>query len=85
MFNIKNKLIKNEVVKELESNYDHLKECVKYKEIYEDNLQIELRACEVQQDLETIQELKRDIIRSENIIDELKLNIQACLELLLKL
>lgn len=85
MFNIKNKLIKSEVVKELESNYDYLKECVKYKETCEYNLQIELRPCEVQQDLETIQELKRDIIRTENIIDELKLNIQACLELLLKL
>ena len=32
-----------------------------------------------------INDLKRDLIRTENVIDELKLNIQACLEALLKL
>ena len=85
MFNIKNKLIKSEVVKELESNYDCLKECVKYKEVCEYDLQIELRPCEDEQDKETIQQLKRDILRVENTIDDLKLNIKACLEVLLKL
>ena len=85
MFNIKNKLIKSEVVKELESNYCYLKECVRYKEICEDNLRVEIRTCEDEQDKENIQELKRDILRVENTIDDLKLNIKACLEVLLKL
>ena len=85
MFNIKNKLIKSEVVKELESNYCYLKECVRYKEICEDNLRVEIRTCENEQDKENIQELKRDILRVENTIDDLKLNIKACLEVLLKL
>ena len=85
MFNIKNKLIKSEVVKELESNYDYLKECVKYKEVCEYDLQIELRPCEDEQDKETIQQLKRDILRVENTIDDLKLNIKACLEVLTNL
>lgn len=85
MFNIKNKLIKSEVVKELESSYDYLKDCVRYKEVCEDNLQIEIRTCEDEQDKETIQQLKRDILRVENTIDDLKLNIKACLEVLLKL
>ena len=85
MFNIKNKLIKSEVVKELESNYFYLKECVRYKEICEDNLRVELRTCEDDEDKETIQDLKRDILRVENTIDDLKLNIKACLEVLTNL
>ena len=85
MFNIKNKLIKGEVVKELEYNYSYLKECVRHKEICEDNLRVEIRTCEDDQDNETIQDLKRDILRVENTIDDLKLNIKACLEVLTNL
>ena len=85
MFNIKNKLIKGEVVKELEYNYCYLKECVRYKEICEDNLRVEIRTCEDDEDNETIQDLKRDILRVENTIDDLKLNIKACLEVLTNL
>ena len=85
MFNIKNKLIKSEVVKELESNYCYLKECVRYKKICEDNLIVELRTSEYGEDKETVQDLKRDILRVENTIDDLKLNIKACLEVLTNL
>ena len=84
MFNIKNKLIRKEIVSELESNYEYLKECVRYKEVIENDLVNEIKTCEYQEDKELISELKLDLVRVENTIDDLKLEIQACLELLLK-
>ena len=84
MFNIKNKLIRKEIVSELESNYDYLKECVRYKEVIENDLENEIKTCEYKEDKELISELKLDLVRVENTIDDLKLEIQACLELLLK-
>ena len=80
MFNIKNKLIRKEIVSELESNYEYLKDCVRYKEVIEN----EIKTCEYKEDKELISELKLDLVRVENTIDALKLEIQACLELLLK-
>ena len=84
MLNIKNKLIRKEIVSELESNYEYLKECVRYKEVIENDLENEIKTCEYQEDKELISELKLDLARVENTIDDLKLEIQACLELLLK-
>ena len=84
MFNIKNKLIRKEIVSELESNYEYLKDCVRYKEVIENDLVNEIKTCEYQEDKEIISELKLDLVRVENTIDDLKLEIQACLELLLK-
>ena len=84
MFNIKNKLIRKEIVSELESNYDYLKDCVRYKEVIENDLENEIKTCEYKEDKELISELKLDLARVENTIDDLKLEIQACLELLLK-
>ena len=84
MFNIKNKLIRKEIVSELESNYEYLKECVRYKEVIENDLENEIKTCEDKEDKELISELKLDLVRVENTIDDLKLEIQACLELLLK-
>jgi len=84
MLNIKNKLIRKEIVSELESNYEYLKECVRYKEVIENDLENEIKTCEYQEDKEIISELKLDLVRVENTIDDLKLEIQACLELLLK-
>ena len=84
MLNIKNKLIRKEIVSELESNYEYLKECVRYKEVIENDLVNEIKTCEYQEDKELISELKLDLVRVENTIDDLKLEIQACLELLLK-
>ena len=81
MLNIKNKLIRKEIVSELESNYEYLKDCVRYKEVIENDLENEIKTCE---DKEIISELKLDLVRVENTIDDLKLEIQACLELLLK-
>ena len=59
-----------EIVSELESKYDYLKDCVRYKEVIENDLEIEIKTCEDKEDKE--------------LISELKLEIQACLELLLK-
>ena len=84
MFNIKNKLIRKEIVSELESNYEYLKDCVRYKEVIENDLENEIKTCEDKEDKELIIELKLDLARVENTIDDLKLEIQACLELLLK-
>ena len=84
MLNIKNKLIRKEIVSELESNYEYLKDCVRYKEVIENDLVNEIKTCEYQEDKEIISELKLDLVRVENTIDDLKLEIQACLELLLK-
>ena len=84
MLNIKNKLIRKEIVSELESNYEYLKDCVRYKEVIENDLVNEIKTCEYQEDKELISELKLDLVRVENTIDDLKLEIQACLELLLK-
>ena len=84
MLNIKNKLIRKEIVSELESNYEYLKECVRYKEVIENDLENEIKTCEYQEDKEIISELKLDLVRVENTIDDLKLEIKACLELLLK-
>ena len=84
MLNIKNKLIRKEIVSELESNYEYLKECVRYKEVIENDLENEIKTCEDKEDKELISELKLDLVRVENTIDDLKLEIQACLELLLK-
>ena len=84
MFNLKNKLIRKEIVSELESNYEYLKDCVRYKEVIENDLENEIRTCEDKEDKELISELKLDLVRVENTIDDLKLEIQACLELLLK-
>ena len=84
MFNIKNKLIRKEIVSELESNYEYLKDCVRYKEVIENDLVNEIKTCEYQEDKEIISELKLDLARVENTIDDLKLEIKACLELLLK-
>ena len=84
MFNLKNKLIRKEIVSELESNYEYLKDCVRYKEVIENDLVNEIKTCEYQEDKELISELKLDLVRIENTIDDLKLEIQACLELLLK-
>ena len=84
MLNIKNKLIRKEIVSELESNYEYLKDCVRYKEVIENDLENEIKTCEYQEDKEIISELKLDLVRVENTIDDLKLEIQACLELLLK-
>ena len=84
MFNIKNKIIRKEIVNELESNYEYLKDCVRYKEVIENDLENEIKTCEYQEDKELISELKLDLVRVENTIDDLKLEIQACLELLLK-
>ena len=84
MLNIKNKLIRKEIVSELESNYEYLKVCVRYKEVIENDLVNEIKTCEYQEDKELISELKLDLARVENTIDDLKLEIQACLELLLK-
>ena len=84
MLNIKNKLIRKEIVSELESNYDYLKDCVRYKEVIENDLENEIKTCEDKEDKELISELKLDLARVENTIDDLKLEIQACLELLLK-
>ena len=84
MLNIKNKLIRKEIVSELESNYEYLKDCVRYKEVIENDLVNEIKTCEYQEDKELISELKLDLARVENTIDDLKLEIQACLELLLK-
>ena len=70
MLNIKNKIIRKEIVNELESNYEYLKECIRYKEVVENDLENEIKTCEYQEDKE--------------LISELKLEIQACLELLLK-
>ena len=81
MFNIKNKIIRKEIVIELESKYDYLKDCVRYKEVIENDLENEIKTYE---DKELISELKLDLARVENTIDDLKLEIQACLELLLK-
>ena len=84
MLNIKNKLIRKEIVSELESNYEYLKECVRYKEVIENDLENEIKTCEYKEDKEIISELKLDLVRVENTIDDLKLEIKACLELLLK-
>ena len=84
MFNLKNKLIRKEIVSELESNYEYLKDCVRYKEVIENDLEIEIKTYEDKEDKEFISELKLDLVRVENTIDDLKLEIQACLELLLK-
>ena len=84
MLNIKNKLIRKEIVSELESNYEYLKECVRYKEVIENDLVNEIKTCEYKEDKELISELKLDLVRVENTIDDLKLEIKACLELLLK-
>ena len=84
MLNIKNKLIRKEIVSELESNYEYLKECVRYKEVIENDLENEIKTCEDKEDKELISELKLDLVRVENTIDDLKLEIKACLELLLK-
>ena len=84
MINIKNKLIRKEIVSELESNYDYLKDCVRYKEVIENDLENEIKTCEDKEDKELINDLKLDLVRVENTIDDLKLEIQACLELLLK-
>ena len=84
MLNIKNKLIRKEIVSELESNYEYLKVCVRYKEVIENDLVNEIKTCEYQEDKELISELKLDLARVENTIDDLKLEIKACLELLLK-
>jgi len=84
MLNIKNKIIRKEIVSELESNYEYLKECVRYKEVIENDLVNEIKTCEYQEDKELISELKLDLARVENTIDDLKLEIHACLELLLK-
>ena len=84
MFNLKNKIIRKEIVSELESNYEYLKDCVRYKEVIENDLVNEIKTCEYQEDKELISELKLDLARVENTIDDLKLEIQACLELLLK-
>ena len=84
MLNIKNKLIRKEIVSELESNYEYLKDCVRYKEVIENDLENEIKTCEDKEDKEIISELKLDLVRVENTIDDLKLEIQACLELLLK-
>ena len=84
MLNIKNKLIRKEIVSELESNYEYLKECVRYKEVIENDLENEIKTCEDKEDKEIISELKLDLVRVENTIDDLKLEIKACLELLLK-
>ena len=84
MLNIKNKLIRKEIVSELESNYEYLKDCVRYKEVIENDLVNEIKTCEDKDDKELISELKLDLVRVENTIDDLKLEIQACLELLLK-
>lgn len=84
MLNIKNKLIRKEIVSELESNYEYLKDCVRYKELIENDLENEIKTCEDKEDKEVISELKLDLARLENTIDDLKLEIQACLELLLK-
>ena len=84
MFNIKNKIIRKEIVIELESNYEYLKDCVRYKEVIENDLENEIKTCEDKEDKELISELKLDLVRVENTIDDLKLEIQACLELLLK-
>ena len=84
MLNIKNKLIRKEIVSELESNYDYLKECVRYKEVIENDLENEIKTYEYKEDKELISELKLDLARVENTIDDLKLETQACLELLLK-
>ena len=84
MFNLKNKIIRKEIVSELESNYEYLKDCVRYKEVIENDLENEIKTCEDKEDKELISELKLDLVRVENTIDDLKLEIQACLELLLK-
>lgn len=84
MLNIKNKLIRKEIVSELESNYEYLKDCVRYKEVIENDLVNEIKTCEYQEDKELINDLKLDLARVENTIDDLKLEIQTCLELLLK-
>ena len=84
MLNIKNKIIRKEIVSELESNYEYLKECVRYKEVIENDLVNEIKTCEDKEDKELISELKLDLARVENTIDDLKLEIKACLELLLK-
>ena len=84
MLNIKNKLIRKEIVSELESNYEYLKDCVRYKEVIENDLENEIKTCEDKEDKELINDLKLDLARVENTIDDLKLEIQACLELLLK-
>ena len=84
MLNIKNKLIRKEIVSELESNYEYLKDCVRYKEVIENDLENEIPTCEDKEDKEIISELKLDLVRVENTIDDLKLEIKACLELLLK-
>ena len=84
MLNIKNKLIRKEIVSELESNYEYLKDCVRYKEVIENDLENEIKTCEDKEDKELISELKLDLVRVENTIDDLKLEIKACLELLLK-
>ena len=84
MLNIKNKLIRKELVSELESKYDYLKDCVRYKEVIENDLVNEIKPCKYQEDKELISELKLNLARVENTIDDLKLQIQACFELLLK-
>ena len=84
MFNIKNKIIRKEIVEELESNYECLKECIRYKELIENDLENEIKTCEDREDKELISELKLDLVRVENNIGDLKLDIKACLELLLK-
>ena len=84
MFNLKNKIIRKEIVNELESNYEYLKDCVRYKEVIENDLENEIKTYEDKEDKELISELKLDLARVENTIDDLKLEIQACLELLLK-
>ena len=43
MFNIKNKIIRKEIVNELESNYEYLKDCVRYKEVIENDLENEIK------------------------------------------
>lgn len=84
MLNIKNKIIRKEIVSELESNYEYLKDCVRYKEVIENDLENEIKTCEDKEDKELISELKLDLVRVENTIDDLKVEIKACLELLLK-
>ena len=84
MLNIKNKIIRKEIVSELESKYEYLKDCVRYKEVIENDLENERRTCEDEEDKRLICELKLDLVRVENTIDDLKLEIKACLELLLK-
>ena len=79
-----NKLIRKEIVSELESNYEYLKDCVRYKEVIENDLENEIKTCEYKEEKELINDLKLDLVRVENTIDDLKLEIQACLELLLK-